>query len=107
MLEAVGLLQGKEELERDAIYFHYPNYAFHKKNRLGSAVRQGKWKLVALDDHPWELYDISSDRSEMHDLAKKHPEKVTELNVLWEKWAAENHVTPIPRDLGVNYLKAD
>ena len=25
----------------------------------------------------------------------------------WDQWGAENHVTPLPRDLGVKYLKAD
>jgi arylsulfatase A len=31
-------------LKRDAIYFHYPNYAFHGSNRLGGAVRSGRYK---------------------------------------------------------------
>jgi arylsulfatase len=32
----------------------------HQGNR---AVREGKWKLVAFDDKPWELYDFSNDRT--------------------------------------------
>ena len=76
----------------------------HQGNR---AVRQGKWKLVAFDDQPWELYDFTTDRSEMNDLANSNPEKVKELDAAWREWAKENHVTPLPRDLGVGYLKAD
>ncbi len=40
-------------------------------------------------------------RTEMNYLANVHPEKVQELNAAWEKWGAENQVTPLPRDLGV------
>jgi arylsulfatase len=76
----------------------------HQGNR---AVRQGKWKLVALDDQPWELYDFTQDRIEMNDLAGKFPEKVKQLSAAWDKWGAANQVTPLPRDLGVRYLKPD
>jgi len=34
------------------------------------AIRQGKWKLVAQHDHPWELYDVEKDRSELNNLAE-------------------------------------
>ncbi len=76
----------------------------HQGNR---AVRSGRWKLVALDDEPWELYDFTVDRTESNDLAKTNPNKVNELAAAWDKWAADNHVTPLPRDLGVKYLKPD
>ncbi|MDF1825619.1 MAG: arylsulfatase [Verrucomicrobiales bacterium] len=76
----------------------------HQGNR---ALRKGKWKLVAFDDQAWELYDFSVDRTEMNDLSAKYPEKVVELNAEWEAWADENQVTPLPKDLGVKYLKAD
>ena len=76
----------------------------HQGNR---AVRQGKWKLVALDDESWELYDFTKDRIEMNNLAKKFPKKVKQLSAAWDKWGAANQVTPLPRDLGVKYLKPD
>lgn len=76
----------------------------HQGNR---AVRSGKWKLVALDDQPWELYDFSVDRTEMNDLAKSHPNLVKQLSAAWDEWGAKNQVTPLPRDLGVKYLKPD
>jgi arylsulfatase len=53
----------------------------------GRAVRQGKWKLVAMDRREWELYDIESDPVELEDLSKKMPEKVEELDKLWRDWA--------------------
>jgi arylsulfatase len=76
----------------------------HQGNR---AVRSGRWKLVALDDQPWELYDFNIDRIEMNDLASKHPARVQKMAAAWHQWGAANHVTPLPRDLGVGYLKAD
>ena len=76
----------------------------HQGNR---AVRSGKWKLVAFDDQAWELYNFSNDRTELNNLAAQYPEKVEAMNAAWEKWGAENQVTPLPADLGVNYLKAD
>lgn len=76
----------------------------HQGNR---AVRAGRWKLVGLDDEPWELYDFTVDRTELNDLAKTYPETVKELAAAWEKWGSENQVTPLPDDLGVPYLKPD
>ncbi|MGD9128268.1 MAG: sulfatase-like hydrolase/transferase, partial [Planctomycetia bacterium] len=51
----------------------------------GRAVRDGKWKLVSYQG-PWELYDLSVDRTETKNLAKKHPEIVKRLSKLWQKW---------------------
>ena len=67
----------------------------------------GPLAFVALDDEPWELYDFTSDRSEMTDLSTEFPERVYALDQLWNTWAKENNVTPLPRDLGVGYLKPD
>lgn len=76
----------------------------HQGNR---AVRAGQWKLVALDDQPWELYDLNVDRIESNDLSQAHPDRVRKLAAAWDKWATANDVTPLPRDLRVPYLKAD
>lgn len=75
-------------IDRDAIFWE------HEGNR---AVRVGDWKLVAKGPGgPWELYDIKADRTEAHDLAAKHPEKVSELRQKWEAWAHRAHVLPWP-----------
>ena len=38
------------------------------------AVRVGDWKLVRMDvKGPWELYDMKTDRTELHDLAGQQP----------------------------------
>ncbi len=71
------------------------------------AVRAGKWKLVALDEEDWELYDFTVDRIETNNLARKHPEVVKKLSRLWEAWGKENLVTPLPKDRQVQYLKVN
>jgi arylsulfatase len=47
------------------------------------ALRAGDWKLVALKDAPWELYDLAVDRGESNNLTAARPEKVRELEALW------------------------
>jgi arylsulfatase A-like enzyme len=88
-MEGVSLVPtfaGKSLVER-------PIFWEHEGNR---AVRQGKWKLVSKHPGGWELYDMDTDRTEMHDLAAKHPEKVQELKTLYETWAARYGVQPWP-----------
>jgi len=65
----------------------------HEGNR---AVRKGRWKLVSKHPGGWELYDIDADRTEMHDLASRRPEKVRELESLYENWARRCGVQPWP-----------
>ncbi len=59
-------------------------YWEHEGNR---AVRQENWKLVCKFPRDWELYDIATDRTEMNDLATKHPQKLEELVGLYRDWA--------------------
>ncbi len=58
----------------------------HEGNR---AFRLANWKLVAAKNEPWELYDLSTDRSESANLAEKMPDKIAELAKLWEAKQAE------------------
>ena len=69
-----------------------PLFWEHEGNR---AVRRGKWKLVAKEDQPWELYDMEADRTEMHNLAAEMPELVRELAAEWDAWAARCDVLPL------------
>lgn len=69
-----------------------PIFWEHEGNR---AVRHGQWKLVAKENEAWELYDIGADRTELNNLAAKHPEKVKEMSAQWELWAARANVLPL------------
>jgi arylsulfatase len=69
-----------------------PIFWEHEGNR---AVRDGKWKLVAKENKPWELYDMTQDRTESNDLASQHPEKVGELSAKWDAYAERANVFPL------------
>ena len=55
------------------------------------AVRQGDMKLVVANGGSGqpELYDLAADFGESKDLASAQPEKVKELQSLWNTWSAE------------------
>ena len=55
------------------------------------AIAKGNWKLVANFGSPWELYDLSKDRTETKDLAVEHPALVEELSQAWAKLTAGMH----------------
>ncbi len=75
------------EIDRDALYFHYPNYAFHRDNRLGGAIRNGRWKLVEnFDDGSVELYDLASDLGETKDRAAELPREAAALRARLASW---------------------
>ncbi len=63
----------------------------HEGNR---AVRKDRYKLVARHNQPWELYDMTKDRTEMHDLSSEHPELVTQLKQMYQAWARRSQVLP-------------
>jgi arylsulfatase len=96
-LEGVSLrpsFSGESLDRKDALYFEH---------HLNCAIRDGDWKLVRKGStgrpaklHAWELYNMSEDRTERHNLAAKHPKKVAELNAKWEAWAARAKVKPWP-----------
>lgn len=60
------------------------------------AVRQGDLKLVsATPGHAPELFDLSTDLGEEHDLAAAQPAKVTELKRLWDEWNTSLSAAPV------------
>ena len=60
----------------------------------GRAMRQDRWKLVSLKNQPWELYDIEVDGTELHDLATEQPERVNDMEDLWNTWRADRGSMP-------------
>ncbi|WP_035013931.1 sulfatase [Catenovulum agarivorans] len=86
------VLTETKNLNRQAIYFHYPNYAWHKNNRLGGAIIQGAYKLINwYDDDSVELYNLYVDPSESEDLSKIHPDITQSLKTKFKKWLKETN----------------
>lgn len=93
-LDGVSLLPLFEQtgtLQRKALYFHYPNYAFHRDNRLGSAIREGDYKLIEYyDDGSVELYNLAQDIGEKTDLSGKKPHRARAMKTKLDQWLRES-----------------
>jgi len=64
----------------------------HHGNR---AIRKGDWKLSAVHGKEWELYDLTSDRTETRNVASQHPRFVAELSSIYRDWAKDCGVLPV------------
>src|SRR3546814_152433 len=89
-ISIAGVFKG-QKIERNAPLF-FEHYG-------ARGILDGRWKLVSLAPEgpghkrktyrPWHLYDIATDRTEMHDLADAHPEIVARLDRDWKDWAKD------------------
>jgi arylsulfatase len=77
-------LRGDEVPESSLFWEHTGN----------AAVRRGRWKLVREHARPWELYDLTADRSELRDLAAEEPGLAAELAADWDAWARRVGLIP-------------
>ena len=74
------LLNDGKKLKDRAIFWHYPNFAFHRDNRLGSAIREGDYKLLYFyDNNNIELYNLKEDIGENNDLSGELPKLALRL----------------------------
>ena len=46
------------------------------------AVVDGGWRMVTAYDQPWQLYDLTKDRTEIYDLASSNPQRLQEMLAL-------------------------
>ncbi len=77
------LLKQTGNLPDRKLYWYYPHYARHP----GAIVRDGDLKLIEHYDPPRvELYNIADDLSELHDLADKMPERVSQMRDDLNDW---------------------
>jgi arylsulfatase A-like enzyme len=80
--------QSKIDSEK-VLLWHYPNNWTNvnlKGISWGTALRKGDWKLIYFHKYKTlELYNLSDDISEEHDLSAKYPEKVKVLAQLMTK----------------------
>jgi arylsulfatase len=74
------VFRGEQRGGHDQLYFHFGT---------DRALRQGDWKLVSAKRGRWELYNLIDDRTEMKDLASKHPERVEAMAKEWFRLAKD------------------
>jgi arylsulfatase A-like enzyme len=88
----VPLLKGRAKLERSELCWHYPH---HQHYQLGGAmpygaIRSGNFKLIEFfNDMHVELYDLSSDLGEQHDLAEADAARAAQLRERLHRWREE------------------
>jgi arylsulfatase A-like enzyme len=82
----LGILEGDEELPREAIYWHFPHYRGHDATPYG-IVRSRDHKLIRFyEDGRLELYNLDEDPGEQHNLTESMPERAKQLDLMLSKW---------------------
>ena len=80
-------------------YFEmFGNRGIYDKGWIAATRHSIPWLMVPnppLSKDVWELYHVADDFSEAHNLASQNPAKLKELQDLFMKVAAKNHVLPI------------
>lgn len=72
---------GREKLDRETLFWHFPHYRQGHRVTPYSIVRQGDWKLIKWYEGPeYELYNLQADIGEDNELSEEMPEKVKELD---------------------------
>jgi arylsulfatase A-like enzyme len=68
------------------------------KYRGQRALREGRWKYLAVEDHEY-LFDVETDERERANLARRHPERLAALRERYAAWGAQ--FGPVPEDARV------
>jgi arylsulfatase A-like enzyme len=95
-----ALLKGANELDREAICWHFPHYSNHGMQSPGGAIRAGDYKLLEyFENNSVQLFNLRDDIGEQNDLSKTKPGKVAELRAIlhtWRKDVAARMMPPNP-----------
>ena len=68
------------------LYWHYPHYG-NQGGEPSSILMEGSWKLIYYhEDQRHELYNITDDIGEQHDLAREIPELAKEMGERLQRW---------------------
>ena len=72
--------------EPRSVFYKEHHLILHVEKYKENAVKAGLAEAVLLaDEEPVQLYNYIADPNEMHNLAKKHPAKVVDLNRMFER----------------------
>jgi arylsulfatase len=94
----LGYLRG----ESDRI--HDEEEAFGFEAYGSRAIRQGQWKISwtwpPYGPGRWELFDMSNDPAEQHDLSDEMPARLAALVTAWDRYVEDNGIWVFDRDMG-------
>lgn len=93
----VPLLHGRDALQRDAIFWHYPHYG-NQGGTPGCSIRMGDYKLIEFfEDNRIELYNLRDDIGESRDLANADPQRAQDMHQRLVEWRSGiNALIPQP-----------
>ena len=107
-MDGVSMLYTFNKQNEDAPSTHKTQYfemigdraIYHDGWILSTKVMRTPWDNSGKGNHdpaswPWELYDLSKDWTQNHDVAAQYPEKVKELEKLFWEEAEKNQVLPL------------
>ena len=89
-------------LKGESKSIHGKDYVFGLEHDGQCLLIKGNWKITNIsdpfDENAFELYDLSNDMAETHDLSKSNPEKYTEMLNEWALF--KKKVGVIPKEKG-------
>ncbi len=102
-MDGVSMLYSTDDAkaadQRTTQYFEmFGNRAIYHEGWVACTRHSTPWVMVPLpplDQDVWELYNVSEDFSQADNLAAKHPEKLKELQEVFNREAVRNNVFPI------------
>jgi len=85
-LSLMPLMKGGNELDREAIYWHYPHYS-NQGGTPAAAMVSGEWKLIEFfEDDRCELYNVRTDPSEQCDRSGSEPGRTGQMLASLKAW---------------------
>jgi arylsulfatase A-like enzyme len=102
-MDGVSMLYAADKVDapdqRTTQYFEmFGNRGIYHEGWVACTRHSIPWLMVPLPpikDDVWELYHVDEDFSQAENLAEQNPEKLKELQAVFEKEAIRNHVFPI------------
>jgi arylsulfatase A-like enzyme len=85
-LSMMPLFKGGQNLDREAIYWHYPHYG-NQGGRPACSMVSGHWKLIEnFEDGDLELYNLNEDVSEQRNLSEVYPDRTQAMYKRMQAW---------------------
>ena len=74
------LLNGENFQRNDPLHFLFAS---------DRGLRQEDWKIVSFRQGPWELYNLSDDRTERENLANRYPDQLNRMVKTWKQMSQD------------------
>jgi arylsulfatase A-like enzyme len=117
-IEGVSLVYTFDKANADAPTRHQTQYfemfgnrgIYHNGWYANTQPISPPWELGAtpnpdvVNSYRWELYDLTKDWTQFHDVAKEHPEKLREMQKLFMEEARKYQVLPLDNSLATRMV---